>query len=91
MYTTGMQASWGMVTLVGDRKRHDRRYSLDDSTPRAAGYGPCIAFAIGLRSTVQWYTENHHWWEPLKYPGPGTVVTCVCGAWRRVHEGELAR
>ena len=59
-------ASWDMVMTVEDRKGHDRRYSLDDSALRAAGYAPRIPFASGLRSTVQWYTENREWWEPLK-------------------------
>ena len=59
-------ADWDMVTMVEDRKGHDRRYSLDDSVLRAAGYAPRIPFAAGLRSTVQWYVDNREWWEPLK-------------------------
>ena len=59
-------AGWDMVTMVEDRKGHDRRYSLDDSVLRAAGYLPRIPFADGLRSTVQWYVDNRDWWEPLK-------------------------
>ena len=31
-------ADWDMVTMVEDRKGHDRRYSLDDSVLRTAGY-----------------------------------------------------
>ena len=59
-------ADWDMVTMVEDRKGHDRRYSLDDSVLRAIGYAPRIPFAAGLRSTVQWYMENRDWWEPLR-------------------------
>ena len=59
-------ADWDMVTMVEDRKGHDRRYSLDDSVLRAIGYAPRIPFAAGLRSTVQWYMENRNWWEPLR-------------------------
>jgi dTDP-glucose 4,6-dehydratase len=59
-------ASWDMVTMVEDRKGHDRRYSLDDSALRAEGYAPRITFASGLRSTVRWYVDNRDWWEPLK-------------------------
>jgi dTDP-glucose 4,6-dehydratase len=59
-------ADWDMVTMVEDRKGHDRRYSLDDSLLRAAGYAPRVQFAAGLRSTAQWYSENRNWWEPLK-------------------------
>jgi dTDP-glucose 4,6-dehydratase len=59
---------WDMVTMVEDRKGHDRRYSLDDSALRQAGYAPRIPFAEGLRSTVRWYAENRPWWEALKHP-----------------------
>ena len=59
-------ADWDMVTMVEDRKGHDRRYSLDDSVLRAIGYAPRIRFTEGLRSTVQWYADNRDWWEPLK-------------------------
>jgi dTDP-glucose 4,6-dehydratase len=62
-------ADWDMVTMVEDRKGHDRRYSLDDSALRAAGYAPRIPFADGVRSTVQWYMGNREWWERLKHPG----------------------
>jgi dTDP-glucose 4,6-dehydratase len=58
---------WDMVTMVEDRKGHDRRYSLDDSTLRAAGYEPRVRFSAGLKSTVQWYADNREWWEPLKH------------------------
>ena len=72
--------NWDMVTMVEDRKGHDRRYSLDDSALRAAGYSPHIPFASGLRSTVQWYAENRRWWEPLKHPSKETRRTPVSAA-----------
>jgi dTDP-glucose 4,6-dehydratase len=59
-------AGWDMVTPVEDRKGHDRRYSLDDSVLRGMGYAPQIPFGEGLRTTVDWYTGNRPWWEPLK-------------------------
>lgn len=59
-------AGWDMVTPVEDRKGHDRRYSLDDSVLRGMGYAPQIPFGAGLRATVDWYTGNRPWWEPLK-------------------------
>jgi dTDP-glucose 4,6-dehydratase len=58
-------ASWEMVIPVADRKGHDRRYSLDDSLLRSMGYAPRIAFADGLKATVEWYAANRSWWEPL--------------------------
>jgi dTDP-glucose 4,6-dehydratase len=30
------------------------------------GYAPQIPFGEGLRATVDWYTGNRPWWEPLK-------------------------
>jgi dTDP-glucose 4,6-dehydratase len=67
-------ADWDMVTMVEDRKGHDRRYSLDDSVLRAIGYAPRIPFVAGLRSTVQWYKENRAWWEPLRRADQGTCT-----------------
>jgi dTDP-glucose 4,6-dehydratase len=62
---------WDMVAEVPDRKGHDRRYSLDDTTLRGLGYAPGVAFAEGLAATVQWYRDNRDWWEPLKRPAVG--------------------
>lgn len=59
-------ADWDVVVPVNDRKGHDRRYSLDDSAIRALGYAPRIPFCEGLKTTVRWYDDNRHWWEPLK-------------------------
>jgi len=61
-------ASWDMVEMVEDRKGHDRRYALDDSALRAAGYAPRIPFTEGLRSTMHWYIDNREWWRRLKDP-----------------------
>ncbi|HEY7145405.1 MAG TPA: dTDP-glucose 4,6-dehydratase [Streptosporangiaceae bacterium] len=69
-------ASWEMVSLVADRKGHDRRYCLDDTALRALGYQPRVGLQAGLAHTVRWYRENRAWWEPLKRgaaasaPGP---------------------
>jgi dTDP-glucose 4,6-dehydratase len=76
---TSCGAGWDMVKMVEDRKGHDRRYSLDDSVLRAMGYAPRIRFAVGLPSTVQWYTENRDWWEGLKRPQAGQRVATSAG------------
>lgn len=76
-------AGWDMVKMVEDRKGHDRRYSLNDSVLRAAGYTPRIPFIDGLRSTVQWYKANGEWWGPLKRAsedGIGTPVSSAASA-----------
>ncbi|MEV1053752.1 dTDP-glucose 4,6-dehydratase [Streptomyces sp. NPDC059017] len=57
------------VERVPDRKAHDRRYSLTDAKLRALGYAPWVPFDQGLAETVQWYTANREWWEPLKKRG----------------------
>jgi dTDP-glucose 4,6-dehydratase len=60
-------ATWEMVEYIEDRKGHDRRYSLDTTKIREQlSYEPQVAFAEGLRATVEWYRDNRLWWEPLK-------------------------
>jgi dTDP-glucose 4,6-dehydratase len=55
------------ITMVEDRKGHDRRYSVDHSLISAElGYEPRVDFADGLATTVQWYRDNRDWWQPLK-------------------------
>jgi dTDP-glucose 4,6-dehydratase len=83
-------AGWDMVTMVEDRKGHDRRYSLDDSVLRAVGYEPRIPFAAGLRSTVQWYAENRDWWEPLKGVGQGIGTSMSSASSAFAHKGGQA-
>lgn len=53
---------------VNDRPGHDMRYAIDSSKLRAElGWTPEYTnFAEGLQATIQWYTENRDWWEPLK-------------------------
>ncbi|MGZ4141360.1 MAG: dTDP-glucose 4,6-dehydratase [Actinomycetota bacterium] len=53
--------------IVPDRPGHDRRYLLDSSKiRRELGWQPAIPFDEGLTQTVEWYSENRAWWEPLK-------------------------
>ncbi len=54
------------VTYVPDRLGHDRRYSLDCAKLRSLGWTPTQDFTVGLEKTVEWYSTNRHWWEPLK-------------------------
>ena len=56
-----------LVHYVADRKGHDRRYSVDFSRiQKELGYRPRVDFRAGLAETIQWYTDNRGWWEPLK-------------------------
>ncbi|WP_284974662.1 dTDP-glucose 4,6-dehydratase [Arthrobacter sp. efr-133-TYG-104] len=54
--------------LVTDRPGHDLRYAIDSSKIRAElGWAPQYSdFEAGLRSTVEWYRGNEHWWRPQK-------------------------
>jgi dTDP-glucose 4,6-dehydratase len=48
-----------LIMHVTDRPGHDRRYAIDASKiERMLGWRPKLAFADGLRSTVQWYAEH---------------------------------
>lgn len=61
---TGRDAS--LIRHVEDRPGHDRRYALDTAKLRALGWAPRREFTEGLRETVEWYTLNRAWWEPIK-------------------------
>jgi dTDP-glucose 4,6-dehydratase len=60
-----------LKTIVPDRPGHDRRYLLDSSKlKQELGWEPEISWEDGLRETVEWYTANRGWWEPLKDRAP---------------------
>lgn len=53
-------------TYVPDRPGHDRRYLLDSNKiRRELGWEPQVNFTQGFHDTVNWYRNNHSWWEPL--------------------------
>jgi dTDP-glucose 4,6-dehydratase len=69
-----------LVRHVEDRAGHDRRYALDDAKLRGLGWAPRHSFGEGgLRETVDWYTTNRAWWEPIK-----------SGEYRRYYEEQYA-
>ena len=56
-----------LISIVPDRPGHDRRYLLDSSKIRSElGWRPQVSFEEGLQETVDWYSANRAWWEPLK-------------------------
>jgi dTDP-glucose 4,6-dehydratase len=55
-----------LITLVGDRAGHDRRYSIDATKlHRDLGWRACQDFESGLRRTVQWYLDHRPWWQAI--------------------------
>lgn len=54
-----------LIELTDDRPGHDFRYAVDPQSSEDLGWRPSTAFELGLRNTVEWYHENHWWWEPL--------------------------
>jgi dTDP-glucose 4,6-dehydratase len=68
-----------LKTIVPDRPGHDRRYLLDSAKIQGElGWQPEISFENGLRATVEWYSANRSWWEPLKERSP----VAETNAWR---------
>jgi dTDP-glucose 4,6-dehydratase len=56
-----------LITYVGDRPAHDRRYGLDSSKIRnELGWEPKFSFEEGLKLTVDWYLKNVDWWKKVR-------------------------
>ena len=55
-----------LISFVGDRAGHDKRYAIDASKlERELGWKPSITFEKGLEKTVDWYLENQDWVEKV--------------------------
>ena len=56
-----------LITYVGDRPAHDRRYALDAAKIRVElGWKPSVSFEEGLKRTVDWYVKNESWWKKVR-------------------------
>ncbi|MBD3280375.1 dTDP-glucose 4,6-dehydratase [Candidatus Dojkabacteria bacterium] len=56
-----------LITHVGDRKGHDRRYAVDfRKAKNELGFEPEKPLEEWLQETVKWYVDNKWWWEPHK-------------------------
>lgn len=67
MGVTGMDGDPGF-DHVTDRPGHDLRYAIDASATREElGWAPRHTdLRAGLQQTIDWYTANRDWWEPVK-------------------------
>ena len=51
-----------LITFVGDRPGHDRRYAIDAGKIRGElGWSPVESFDSGLARTVDWYLAHQDW------------------------------
>ncbi len=59
-----------MIEYVPDRLGHDFRYSVDTTKIGQLGFKPKWTFEQALKKTVEWYTRQREWWQPLKRDVP---------------------
>jgi dTDP-glucose 4,6-dehydratase len=51
-----------LLTFVGDRPGHDRRYAIDArKIEHELGWRPAETFDTGIAKTVRWYLDNPQW------------------------------
>lgn len=56
-----------LMTHVGDRPAHDRRYALNaDKIRRELGWKPLVSYEEGLKLTIDWYQSNEAWWKKVR-------------------------
>lgn len=53
------------IIYVKGRPGEDRRYAMKCDRVRELGWSPKTGLEEGLRRTIEWYTSNRWWWEPL--------------------------
>ena len=67
---------YSLIKHVADRKGHDMRYAIDPTKIHdELGWLPETKFADGIKKTIDWYLDNHEWWE-----------TIVSGEYRNYYE-----
>jgi dTDP-glucose 4,6-dehydratase len=56
-----------LITYVGDRLGHDRRYGIDATKiTRELHWKPSYHFESGIKSTIEWYLANESWWKRIQ-------------------------
>lgn len=54
------------ITFVEDRPGHDQRYAVNwQKIHQELGWEPSVTLETGLKKTIEWYTQNQWWWQPL--------------------------
>lgn len=62
-----MGAQESVIEFVKDRPGHDRRYAIDwTKMKKEFDWEPLADFDTYLHQTIEWYTNNTSWWQPLK-------------------------
>ncbi len=62
-----MGQSESAIEWIKDRPGHDRRYAIDwTKINRELNWQPQHEFEICLKQTIDWYSKNLSWWQPLK-------------------------
>lgn len=55
-----------LITYVGDRLGHDRRYAIDNrKIATELGWTPLYSFEDGIKETIDWYLDNLAWMEDI--------------------------
>ncbi|WP_027937127.1 dTDP-glucose 4,6-dehydratase [Anaeroarcus burkinensis] len=55
-----------LIHYVADRPGHDQRYAIDPAKiEKELGWKPETKFDQGIKQTIQWYLDNHKWWEHI--------------------------
>jgi dTDP-glucose 4,6-dehydratase len=55
-----------LISFVGDRPGHDRRYGIDPSKIETAlGWRARETFETGIEKTVRWFIDNRTWWQDI--------------------------
>ncbi|MBN2707274.1 MAG: dTDP-glucose 4,6-dehydratase [Deltaproteobacteria bacterium] len=63
----GKRSRLELITFVGDRKGHDRRYAIDaEKIKRELGWEPETGLAEGMEKTIDWYLENQDWLNQVR-------------------------
>ena len=70
-----------LITFVGDRPGHDRRYALDSSKIKSElGWEAVESFDQALENTVRWYLDNQEWLDD-----------CISGEYLKYYEKNYSR